>query len=228
MKARRHRPVIPCQSGRQESNLPFTAYQTVAAPLGFGPKRAPCTGIEPVSPVRQTGWHASFITGLIRAPGGSRTHLSTLAGWCLDRSATGASSSNQQQGRKESNPLRLLWRQAALPGAHPCRTAEGTGLEPARAVRLARFPTGCHRASWLALPYRSCPGRARTCNRLVNSQPHHRCATGQSVRMAGFEPALSGTPSRRIARLSYILSEQFRRLGSNQRPPRFQRGALTV
>jgi hypothetical protein len=47
------------------------------------------------------------------------------------------------------------------------------------------------------------------------------------VRMAGFEPAVSGTPSRRIARLSHILSgQQFRRLGSNQRPPRFRRGAL--
>jgi hypothetical protein len=54
-------------------------------------KKAPCTGIEPVSPVRQTGRYASFITGRSTAPGGSRTHLSTLAGWCLDRSATGAS-----------------------------------------------------------------------------------------------------------------------------------------
>ncbi len=29
--------LFPSQSGRQESNLPFTAYQTVASPLGFGP-----------------------------------------------------------------------------------------------------------------------------------------------------------------------------------------------
>ena len=28
------------ESGRQESNLPSTAYQTVASPLGFGPKSA--------------------------------------------------------------------------------------------------------------------------------------------------------------------------------------------
>jgi hypothetical protein len=46
--------------------------------------------------------------------------------------------------------------------------------------------------------------------------------------MAGFEPALSSTPSWRIPRLSYILSKQFRRLGSNQRPSRFQRDALTA
>lgn len=54
---------------------------------------------------------------------------------------------------------------------------------------------------------KGCPGRIRTCTRLVNSEPHNRCATGQtvSVRMAGFEPAFSSTPSWRIARLSYIL-----------------------
>jgi hypothetical protein len=81
----------PTESGRQESNLPGTAYQTVALPLGFGPQNAPCTGIEPVSPVRQTGRHASSVTGQTRAPGGSRTHLSGMASRCLDRSATGAS-----------------------------------------------------------------------------------------------------------------------------------------
>src|SRR5262249_12977396 len=57
----------------------------------------------------------------------------------------------QKQGRKEANLLGLFWRQVALPGARPYR-AEETGLEPARAIRLARLPTGCHRASWLALP----------------------------------------------------------------------------
>ena len=36
------------ESGRQESNLPRTAYQTVAAPLGFGPKKGARTeGVEP-------------------------------------------------------------------------------------------------------------------------------------------------------------------------------------
>jgi hypothetical protein len=50
------------RAGRSRTCL-RTAYQTVAWPLGHGPKPAPCTGIEPVSPVRQTGWHASFITG---------------------------------------------------------------------------------------------------------------------------------------------------------------------
>ena len=40
-----------------------------------------------------------------RAPGGSRTHLSTVAGWCLDRSATGASVS----GRRGSRTLKSFW-----------------------------------------------------------------------------------------------------------------------
>src|SRR3712207_218404 len=31
----------PSQSGRQESNLPRTAQQTVASPPGFGPNQAP-------------------------------------------------------------------------------------------------------------------------------------------------------------------------------------------
>ncbi len=71
--------------------------------------------------------------------GGSRTRLSDAAGpsacrpvgrptgrWCLSCSAT-----DTQQGRKESNLLDLFWRQAALPGARPCRSAAPAGLEPA-------------------------------------------------------------------------------------------------
>src|SRR4051812_15423295 len=48
------------------------------------------------------------------------------------------------------------------------------------------------------------------------------------VRVVGFEPTLSGAPGRRIARRSHTLSTQFRRLGSNQRPPPLQGGALPV
>jgi hypothetical protein len=77
-----------CQSGRQESNLPRTAYQTVASPPGPRPDPAPCTGLEPVSPVRQTGRHTRCVTGRSRVSGGSRTRLSTAAGWCLGCSAT--------------------------------------------------------------------------------------------------------------------------------------------
>ena len=160
----------PAKSGRQESNLPVTAYQTVASPLGFGPNRAPCTGIEPVSPVRQTGWHASFITGLMRASGGSRTRLSTLARGCLDRSATDASRN----------------RPARAEGVEP----SACGLEPHYSPRSTPL--------------------------------------SKSAAQAGLEPAtVSLTASRSTIELQGNRARQFRRLGSNQRPPRFQRGALT-
>lgn len=41
--------------------------------------------------------------------------------------------------------------------------------------------------------------------------PHYRCATSQSVSVAGFEPAISDSRGRRIARLSYTLSQSSRR-----------------
>jgi hypothetical protein len=47
-----------------------------------------------------------------------------------------------EQGRKESNPLRQGWSLTALPGAHPCQSAEGTGLEPARACASPGFRPG--------------------------------------------------------------------------------------
>ena len=56
-----------------------------------------------------------------RAPGGSRTHLSTLAGWCLEPLGHRRIPQEGQQGRKKSNPLRAGWSRIALPGARPCR-----------------------------------------------------------------------------------------------------------
>ncbi len=127
----------------------MTAYQTVAAPLGFGPKRA---------------------------PGGSRTRLSTVAKWCLDRSATGASAT--QSARAE--------------GVEP----SACGLEPHCSPRSTPL-------------FKSCQGRTRTCSHPVNSGPLYPLSykAKYSIRMAGFEPAFSSTPSWRIARLSYILSD---------------------
>jgi hypothetical protein len=169
---------FPSQSGRQESNLPSTAYQTVASPLGFGPKRAPCTGIEPVSPVRQTGWHASFITGQReRLAGVEPACPAWRAGaWTARPQAHGE---HEQQGRKESNPLRAGWSRIALPGARPCRSS---GRDRTRTCKGCSPRPVSNRvpSCQLARPsVWSCPGRARTCNRLVNNQPHDRCATGQ-------------------------------------------------
>ena len=111
---------LPSQSGRQESNLPSTAYQTVAEPLGLGPNinalygdrtrltcstdrlarqlhhRAKSVWRESNPPVR----HGQPVPG----PFGYR-HVSE----------------HEQQGRKESNPLRAGWSRIALPGARPCQ-----------------------------------------------------------------------------------------------------------
>src|SRR2546422_11344942 len=67
------------KSGRQESNLPRTAYQTVASPPGPRPAgllRAPCTGVDPVSPARQAGRHPAASQGghLLSKNGRIRTH----------------------------------------------------------------------------------------------------------------------------------------------------------
>src|SRR5262249_9540779 len=53
---------VHAQSGRQDSNLPRTAYQTVASPLGHGPnhEQTECpAGIEPAFPRWKRGaWAA--------------------------------------------------------------------------------------------------------------------------------------------------------------------------
>jgi hypothetical protein len=55
---------------------------------------------------------------------------------------------------------------------------------------------------------------------LGNNQARYRYATPQeSVRMAGFEPALSSTPSWRIAKLSHILIPE-RQVGIEPTLPR--------
>ena len=55
------------------------------------PDSAPWTGLEPVSPARQAGRHTRCVPGRKRVSGGSRTRLSTVAGWCLGCSATDTS-----------------------------------------------------------------------------------------------------------------------------------------
>jgi hypothetical protein len=150
---------------------------------------APCTGIEPVSPVRQTGWHASFITGhfpsafqLSARPVGFEPTRPVLETGCSPRSTT-LSSTILSSTILSSTIL----------------SAEGTGVEPAspfgstalQAVAVA----GCRlappfeirnsnleirtsslrnsRFGFAFLPA-SCPGRTRTFNRPVNSRPLYR------------------------------------------------------
>src|SRR5262249_25222983 len=131
-------------------------------------------------------------------------------------------------GRQESNLPEAAYQTAASPlGPRPeCQRPVGES-NPSVSARQAGRVTRCVtariqqgrkesnplHAGWSriahpgARPYQSsCPGRTRTYNPLLNREPHHRCATEQSsVRMVGFEPTLSSTPSWRISRLSYIL-----------------------
>ena len=127
---------FPSQSGRQESNLPSTAYQTVASPLGFGPV---------VSALYGTRTRLACSTG--RSPHPLRHRAEEcpagVAPACPTRQvgASAALPRTHEQGRKESNPLRQGWRLTALPGARPYE-AEGTGLEPARACASPGFQPG--------------------------------------------------------------------------------------
>lgn len=157
---------------------------------------------------------------------------------------------------------------------HNLVEAEGTGVEPARAFASPAFQSGA--IGLLACPSPSGKSGSRThkASRLTCFQDrHHRplaCLSeavpvgleptacpltagrttvvlrDSKVRMVGFEPTLSSTPSWRIARLSHILSKsvqgdlnprihhgkvagchyimdakQFRRLELNQHPPGF-------
>jgi hypothetical protein len=169
---------VNIQSGKRESNPPRRAHETLLEPLqsipqSVGPAgvepafhrvsdgrlaarlrpeiKAPCTGIEPVSPVRQTGCHASFITGQSSAPGGSRTHLSGMASRCLDRSATGASGTRtaRMEGVEPSTPVLEA---GCSPRSTPLSVSGRDRTRTCKGLRLARFPSGCHRAFWLALP----------------------------------------------------------------------------
>jgi hypothetical protein len=117
-----------------------------------------------------------------RAPCGSRTHLAGLVDQRLCRSAKGTRS-----GRRGNRGLRRT------------RQAHRSAVSP------AVFGTAAI-ASWLALPFSSCGGRNRTCNRLLNREPPYHSATPQEVRTVGVEPTLSGSRNRRITSLSYVLN----------------------
>ncbi len=138
------------ESGRQESNLPCTAYQTVASPFGFGPQERPVRESNPSHLLdRRTGTPASS-QGHEECPAGVAPAYPTrqVGAWA-------ARPRTQKQGRKESNPLRQGWSLTALPGAHPCQSAEGTGLEPARACASPGFQPGAIMP--VGSPFRSTP-----------------------------------------------------------------------
>ena len=79
---------FPSQSGRQESNLPSTAYQTAASPLGFGPKVSALYGNRTRLTCSTDRLARQHHHRAKRVSGGSRTRLSDAAGRCLGCSAT--------------------------------------------------------------------------------------------------------------------------------------------
>jgi hypothetical protein len=89
-----------------------------------------------------------------------------------------------------------------IPQAFP--EAEGEGVEPSR---LIARPSSSRVPSPVGLPFLSSTGgRSRTSNRRLNRAPPYRSATPvfeihllPSVGMAGFEPAISCSRSRRIS-----------------------------
>src|ERR1700682_1793020 len=76
-----------------------------------------------------------------------------------------------KQGRKESNPLKRLWRPPALPGARPCPSGRDR-TRTCKGLRLVRFPTGCHHACWLALPAGAVPAGLGTRTVLGTTRRH--------------------------------------------------------
>ena len=119
-----------------------------------------------------------------RVPGGNRTRLASLEGWCLCQSAKNTC----RRKERESNPQGCEARPGSSgvpsPVGLPFRKAAVAGIEPASG-RLT-----------VAFPYQ------------------HRTHRITSVRTAGFEPAVSRSQGRRIARLSYVL----RQTRSRERP----------
>jgi hypothetical protein len=81
------------QSGRQESNLPETAYQTVASPLGIGPEeKYPAGDSNPSGPVESRSATPAASQGIHGSP---RRHRGL-----------------HQPGRRELNPVLLVQSQA--------------------------------------------------------------------------------------------------------------------
>jgi hypothetical protein len=119
---------------------------------------------------------------------------------------THTSPSPNKSALRESNPPRQLGRLAPLPiGQGHGRRKEGESNS--QGSSLDRFRGGCHRQ--LACPSTSCGVRNRTCDGAVNSRlPVPARAPPQSVKAAGFEPAISCSRGRRNPRLSHALNSR--------------------
>ena len=139
-------------------------------------------GIEPSLPGSKPGGLPLADPRSQRVPCGSRTHLASLEGWNLCRSAKGTCFLLRRKG----------------------------GSRTLKAVTLDRFRGGCHRQSACPSVLSSSGGRNRTSNQggLTGRRLTNTATPDQSVRTAGFEPAISCSRSTRNTRLSYVLSSR--------------------
>ncbi len=108
---------------------------------------------------------------LRNTPGRTRTcGVASTSGRCRRRWATGVTNDDLRRQRpvRDSNPSNLRDKQAATPAA-----SQGGGrVSGGSRTRLSDSASRCLGCS--ATDTRSCPGRIRTRNRLVNSEPLYR------------------------------------------------------
>jgi hypothetical protein len=121
------------------------------------------------------------------------------------------------------------------PGSTPLSNSGRDRTRTCKGLRLARLPTGCHRACWLALPYRAVPAgfepapvwvtASRTTVVLRDSEVSAD-RTGIEPERARRTPFPGAHDRRAGSDANPVL--QFRRLGSSQRPSPFRGDALTA
>ncbi len=138
------------QSGRQELNLPLTVYQTVASPLGYGPK---------INALYGTRTRLACSTGRsphpLRHRAGKSVRRESHPPVRLGRSVPGCSATDTSSKGGRSRTLCVRVGAALLSQEHTLVTAEGTGLEPARAFASPAFQAGAIMP--VGLPFRMLP-----------------------------------------------------------------------
>ena len=127
---RSERPVLPLNDPASVSSADDTCPSRQVRRQGSGGRNRTC-GLVIQSHASHTNSDDPGIKVASRVPGGNRTRLSSLEGWCLSRSATGTC---RRKGR-ESNPQGREARPASngvpSPVGLPFRKAAVAGIEPA-------------------------------------------------------------------------------------------------
>src|SRR6516225_10161173 len=96
--------------------------------------------------------HTSLFTGRKECPAGVAPACPTrqVGAW--------AARPRTQQARTEGvEPSASRLELDCSPGSTPLSNSGRDRTRTCKGLRLARLPTGCHRACWLALPYRAVP-----------------------------------------------------------------------